>query len=223
MTTPPDILMLPGSRGDVVNAVFCNELTDMEAIHAQHVNICILEREIGHLRNEVLALMSAGVNLKTNGTVNEILTQIGSKGGFKARYPLVYNDIKQLLRGFETVSKALFFRFSLSTVKSDMCRKFHTDMNDLRLLSTYAGAATIWLPDDAVNRTALLNIGADHSTAVHPKLEQHAKTGDVLLLKGAIYPKDGTKALIHRSPSIEESGEYRLLLRIDTNEFLTFS
>ncbi|MFD1553414.1 hypothetical protein [Putridiphycobacter roseus] len=33
---------------------------------------------------------------------------------------------------------------------------------------------------------------------------------------------EGTKAAGHRSPIIEESGEHRLLLRIDTNNFIDF-
>ena len=44
----------------------------------------------------------------------------------------------------------------------------------------------------------------------------------VVLLKGALYPKAGTRAIVHRSPTIEESGEKRLLLRIDTNDNLNF-
>ncbi|HAA11799.1 MAG TPA: hypothetical protein DCE41_08925, partial [Cytophagales bacterium] len=51
---------------------------------------------------------------------------------------------------------------------------------------------------------------------------QQAETGAVIILKGAIYPKEGTQAVLHRSPTIEESGERRLLLRIDTDEFLNF-
>jgi len=51
---------------------------------------------------------------------------------------------------------------------------------------------------------------------------QQAKTGAVILLKGALYPKKGTNAIVHRSPTIEESGERRLLLRVDTNDHLGF-
>ena len=213
----------PRKAQHTANAVFCKEMTELEAIHTQDVNICILPRDVGHLNREITGILALGLEVKTNGTVMEILSQLQVDDGFKENYPLMFNDIKQLLRGFETVSKALFFRFNLSIIRTDMCRKFHTDMNDLRMLCTYAGPGTIWLADDAVNRKELLNIYADHPKTVHPDLEQHANVGDVLLLKGAVYPADGTKALIHRSPSIETAGEQRLLLRIDTNEFLSFS
>ena len=44
--------------------------------------------------------------------------------------------------------------------------------------------------------------------------------GDIVILKGALYPE--SKAIIHRSPTIEETGKKRLLLRIDTNESVNF-
>lgn len=49
---------------------------------------------------------------------------------------------------------------------------------------------------------------------------QQAGTGDIVILKGALYP-DG-HAIMHRSPTIEEMGAARLLLRIDTNAFKPF-
>ena len=93
-----------------------------------------------------------------------------------------------------------------------MCRKFHTDVNDLRMLCTYVGQGTLWLPDEAVKneeyRTRRDEIVIDED------LIQQALTGDVLILKGALYPE--ANAVIHRSPTIEETNERRLLLRIDT-------
>ena len=49
---------------------------------------------------------------------------------------------------------------------------------------------------------------------------KYVNAGDVVLLKGALYP--GANPILHRSPSIEELGKVRLLLRIDTNSFLNF-
>ena len=51
-----------------------------------------------------------------------------------------------------------------------------------------------------------------------PKLIQQADTGDVLILKGARYPK--AKAIIHKSPNIEGTNQKRLLLRIDIDQTL---
>ena len=101
-----------------------------------------------------------------------------------------------------------------------MCRKFHTDINDLRLLCTYIGPGTLWLPDEAVDLKALQKGGDEQALVVDEQQIQQVSTGDVVILKGALYPE--ANPILHRSPSIEESGEKRLLLRIDTNEFLNF-
>jgi hypothetical protein len=38
----------------------------------------------------------------------------------------------------------------------------------------------------------------------------------------AIYTEKDTKAIVHRCPTIEVTGQKHLLLNIDTNEFLNF-
>ncbi|MEM7381676.1 MAG: DUF1826 domain-containing protein, partial [Bacteroidota bacterium] len=96
--------------------------------------------------------------------------------------------------------------------------RFHTDINELRMLCTYVGAGTLWLPDDAVDRNAYLS-GKDNKDIVPDKnLIQQVCTGDVLILKGALYP--GSTPILHRSPSVTENDEERILLRIDINESL---
>jgi hypothetical protein len=45
---------------------------------------------------------------------------------------------------------------------------------------------------------------------------QHAKEREVVILKGGKY-RGNPQAIIHRSPTIEESGLRHLLLRMDTN------
>ena len=127
-----------------------------------------------------------------------------------------------MLLQFEELSGAKSFRLLLSTVNTNMCSRFHTDMNDLRLLCTYSGPGTVWLSENNINRDALETYG-DNETIVKDKSQiNYAKTGAVVLLKGAVYPLKGTKAIVHRSPTIEETGMSRLLLRIDANDFLNF-
>jgi hypothetical protein len=95
-------------------------------------------------------------------------------------------------------------------------------MNDLRMLCTYSGPGTLWLSENNINRNALNSCGDNECIVLDESKIQQAKTGAVVILKGAIYPEEGTKAIVHRSPTIEDYGEKRLLLRIDTNAFLNF-
>ena len=101
-----------------------------------------------------------------------------------------------------------------------MCRRFHTDINSLRLLCTYVGQGTLWVPDEMVNHKAFLNKGGNEEIVTDESQIQHAGTGDVIILKGALYPE--ANPIVHRSPAIEGNGESRLLLRIDVNDGLNF-
>lgn len=154
-----------------------------------------------------------------SGTVEEISNFLDAY--FTAELPeqkILLDDILGLLELFKQVSKTSSFRLLLATINTNMCRKFHTDINNLRMLCTYVGPGTLWLPEEAINHRALRAKRSDF--ILDKNLIQQVDTGDALILKGALYPE--SKAIIHRSPTIEETGEKRLLLRIDTNESLNF-
>ena len=76
----------------------------------------------------------------------------------------------------------------LERITGNGCWKFHADYVALRLISTYWGEATQWLPQGA---------GAD----TPPRA---LAAGDVGMFKGRALADD--RAIIHRSPPIAESG-----------------
>lgn len=131
-----------------------------------------------------------------------------------------FEDVSELVKLFERATQASSFRLLLTTVSTNMCRKFHTDVNDLRLLCTYIGPGTLWLPDEAIDYKALQTGRNNQEIVVDERRIQQVRTGDVVILKGALYPE--ANPVLHCSPAIEGKGEKRLLLRIDTNEFLNF-
>ena len=134
----------------------------------------------------------------------------------RPEYDFFLRDILSLLHHFSQVTNASSFRILLATVDTNMCSKFHTDINDLRMLCTYVGPGTLWLSDETEYRHARNKGGNGNSESLNEAEIQQAGTGDVVILKGALYPK--SNAVLHRSPSVEKTGEKRLLLRIDTNE-----
>ena len=206
---------------EIENWVIGNCPTSLQKIHQKHINISIYDRDITHLSDEVKSLLARNAEIRISGDTNSILKQISSELNSNDFF-LILNDIKGLLLQFEELSGAKSFRLLLSTVNTNMCSRFHTDMNDLRLLCTYSGPGTVWLSENNINRDALETYG-DNETIVKDKSQiNYAKTGAVVLLKGAVYPLKGTKAVVHRSPTIEGTGISRLLLRIDANDFLNF-
>lgn len=211
--------MVTTARSD--NWIIGTSLNGLGDIHQEGINISIWERGTAALAKEVHSLLERGVSFRSNGKMDDVLREL-ELNVLTEGYHLLFQDIKNLLLFFKTTTNASSFRILLTTVNKNMCRRYHTDINDIRLLCTYHGPGTLWLKEDNINRRALDTGGDNQSIVIDENDIQQVKTGSVVLLKGAIYPKQGTRAIVHRSPTIEESGETRLLLRIDTNDFLNF-
>jgi hypothetical protein len=100
-----------------------------------------------------------------------------------------------------------------------MCPRFHVDRVPCRLVSTYHGIATEWLPHNKADRSKL-GMGSngliDRQSGLYKNDEdiQKLNFGDVALLKGECWEGNEGAGLIHRSPSVAEN-EKRLLVTID--------
>ncbi len=203
----------------IENWVESNCIDCLYQIHKRDINITIFNRDIVNISCEIEELVHQGIALRVKGEKEMILETLHKELN---QYLLLKNDIISLLNVFQNITTSKSYRFFLATVNTNMCSKFHTDINDLRMLCTYSGQGTLWLPNDNVNRKSLDACGDNEAIVIDEKEIKQAGTGSVLILKGAIYPKEGTKAIAHKSPTVEERGESRLLLRLDTNEFLNF-
>ncbi|MCC5944283.1 MAG: DUF1826 domain-containing protein [Bernardetiaceae bacterium] len=199
------------------NAVISNSADDLQKIHLKTKNIAIYQRNISALEPELLLIQNQEVAIKISGDfshIKQLLQTYFEKN--LTDYSLLFEDISMLLKLFADLTQVPSFRLTLNTVSTDMCRKFHTDLNDLRMLCTYIGQGTLWLPDEAINLKALQNNHSSNQDIVADEgLIQQANQGDVVMLKGALYPD--ANPILHRSPPIESNHEKRLLLRIDTN------
>lgn len=209
------------SLNNLRNAAISKHEQGLHDIHDHSINIAIYQRDISSLKPELDQISQIPVNFMTTGTVEEIQTELAaySRDHLPA-CPAFLADADKLTRLFQQVSKSDSLKLQLSTVTTNMCRRFHTDMNDLRMLCTYVGAGTLWLPDEAINPAALKPGTTNEEIVTDNHLIQQVATGDVTILKGALYPE--ANAILHRSPTIEETGEHRLLLRIDTNQSAIF-
>jgi hypothetical protein len=105
-------------------------------------------------------------------------------------------------------------RFTFGVVRGDQCRKFHVDRVRLRLITTYTGPGTEWIPESGVRRAALQSPApcpesANRQIARDPRWVRRAGAGDVLVMKGAVA---GSPGVVHRSPPIEAQGLLRVVL-----------
>lgn len=129
-------------------------------------------------------------------------------------------DIATLTRTMGQLLQRRHVHVELAVNRSDSCRKIHTDNVSLRLLCTYAGPGTEWLPDEDLLRERLGASGLDAAVANRAVLRpggrvRHCDPGDILLLKGEAYPGNRGRGAAHRSPPIAADGLSRLVLKID--------
>ncbi|RUR37793.1 DUF1826 domain-containing protein [Vreelandella populi] len=127
-----------------------------------------------------------------------------------------------LIDDIVSVAQAVAYLFDTQTVgirlrvlTEAMCPRFHCDNLPVRLVTTYLGPDSEWLPEEAVNRDGL---GAPHpdrpEIVLNPDAVQMLKAGDIALIKGSGWEGSEHSALVHRSPSLSP-GQKRLLLTID--------
>ncbi len=128
-------------------------------------------------------------------------------------------DIAELVDMFCCLFDLKQASLRLTALSRAMCPRFHVDKIHCRLITTYQGIATEWLPHDRVNRAALggyRNEMSDEQSGLYPQTEDihQLQHGDVALLKGERWEGNENAGLVHRSPNLMPN-EKRLLLTLD--------
>jgi hypothetical protein len=109
-------------------------------------------------------------------------------------------DVELLAQRFVRLMGCETVRLRLEGVTSDACRKIHGDYTDVRLITTYFGPGTQYIPySRPVDEAELIDL----------------PTGWIGLFKGRNFDPEHAPCM-HRSPPIIASGEKRLVLVIDT-------
>ncbi len=133
--------------------------------------------------------------------------------------PSLRTDIQLLAEMFCCLFGLDAVGIRLVPLRTAMCPKFHVDRIPCRLVTSYFGAGTEWLPHSQIDRNRLGggNGGLpDAESGVYKTADaiRTLGTGDVALLKGELWHGNEGAGLVHRSPVIE-TGQTRLLLTLD--------
>jgi len=128
-------------------------------------------------------------------------------------------DIAGLVEMFSSLFDLDHVGLRLTTLNHAMCPRFHVDRVPCRLVTTYQGPATQWLPHLQVDRSKLgagNNGLSDETSGMYQAAEdiQQINCGDVALIKGELWQGNEGAGLVHRSPA-PKLGEPRLLLTLD--------
>ncbi len=192
-------------------------------IYQEDTNIVIWERELStELKDSIEDVSALNNGFETAMTVTPqcALSSISEALGTTTRSELSKN-IAELVDMFCYLFELKRTGLRLATLNSAMCPKFHVDKVPCRLVTTYQGVATEWLPHQVVDRSKL-GLGSNGQPDIDSGLfrDQHdiqqLNCGDVALLKGELWEGNEDAGLVHRSPTVP-TGESRLLLTLDVS------
>jgi hypothetical protein len=202
-------------------AVFGGLPDVLAEIYRDDVNMSVWRRSVGtELMSEAQALnQKKGISshrtiISTANTpsVEEALPHL-------APYPHLQKDIGFLVTMFGCLFELNMIGLRIVTLTNAMCPRFHVDRIPCRLITTYLGTGTDWLPHESVNRSKLGagNGGLSDSESGLYSAGHHIETllpGDVALLKGELWAGNEGAGMVHRSPAMKPD-ERRLLLSFD--------
>lgn len=123
-------------------------------------------------------------------------------------------DLRRLADLYFSLSGGRKVTMRLETSADDGCRRLHVDNTHLRLLCTYRGPGTEWLPNEQVDRLAQ-STGAPNEEIIRSGKPSRFESFCVGIMKGNAYPGNAGNGLVHRSPPIEGSGQTRVVFCLD--------
>jgi len=194
-------------------------LTD---IYQEKINVAIWQNQLSDsVINDVNNIMENASSLRviTASKPDEVIQHLiesepalNEKKDF-CKYIVLLTDM------FSTLFEINRVGLRLTILDRAMCPKFHVDKVTCRLVSTFSGLATEWLPHEKVDRSKLgagsLGIEDEKSGIMQSNKDiQLMATGDVALLKGEGWFNNENAGAVHRSPALANN-DRRLVLTLD--------
>ncbi|MFK7742318.1 MAG: DUF1826 domain-containing protein [Planctomycetota bacterium] len=211
-------------------AVECDDLVDLAAILDPEVHVAIWRRPVesrivdlltrddcgfGRYSPSRFVGRSAGLDLKRDLMD---LVPAGARAADPDGALALAEDVFGLCGMFSELLCADEVMVSLESPDDATCPRFHVDRVGIRMLVTYVGPGTEWLPDEHVDRrwlgSAGMDLPDDENGLMRPgAMVQQVSPFDVVLLKGEAWPGAEDFGAVHRSP--DPTGQARVLLRVD--------
>lgn len=190
-------------------------------IYLAENNIVIWKRELpATLKDSVDAFIKANPTFQTSMTVTPqtVFSSISESLADSSQQELCEN-IAELVDMFCYLFELKRVGLRLTVLNRAMCPKFHVDRVPTRLVTTFQGIATEWLPHQTVKREKLglgSNGKPDSESGLYknPDDIQQLRCGEVALLKGELWEGNENAGLVHRSPALS-ADKSRLLLTLD--------
>ena len=199
-----------------------NHLEVLTDIYQENTNIAIWQRS---LTNQLI--QAADNILETQSNLEQLMV-LEPEDAFIKVYKILgetqdaevlAHDIAKLVDMFCCLFDVTRAALRLTVLDRAMCPRFHVDRVPCRMITTYQGVATEWLPHHLADRSklGLGNMGKPDEVSGLFECTSDVRQlgfGDVALLKGELWENNEGAGLIHRSPQLIGNTR-RLLLTID--------
>ncbi len=205
-------------------AIISRDFADLTRIYEDGVNLCLIERPIPKVIEDFVysALQQFG-NLELSQPVNP------EQFRFASLWPQACNTLgySEWLKDIELLTSAFCELFGLNqaglrlrTLQNAMCPRFHVDRVPARMICSYGGIGTEWLPEFALDRQKL-GIGSgglpdEKSGLIQDKTAiRWMPAYSVGLMKGEYWEGNEGQGLVHRSPTPTAVQPRRLVMTLD--------
>ena len=202
--------------------------SNLSEIFKDDINISILKRTLDNdISNAANSLLKENPHLEFSNVVNkdnsyQVLTQ---ELDSNKNHSILLEDISNLVKMFCNQFGIDSVWLRIDSIDKPMCPRFHVDNVKCRLVTTYSGPGTQWLPNESVDRSKLghgnQGLPDEKSGLILDKMDiEQLDVGHIALLKGEAWRNNNGFGLVHRSPHVE--GNYkRLYVTIDFGELHT--
>ena len=199
-----------------------NDISKISNIFNREINISIWKRNLNSNilhASEILLIKNSDLQfselVNKNFSIDFLVDKIGADEKLKS----FYEDIQYLTKLFCELFDIKDAWLRIDAIDKPMCPRFHADHLKCRLVTTYYGPGTQWLPNSLVNRNKLghgNNGLADDISGLFSKKSdiENLDVGDIGLLKGEAWVNNEGLGLVHRSPHTN-SNYKRLYVTID--------
>lgn len=199
-----------------------NDISKISNIFNREINISIWKRNLNSNilhASEILLLKNSDLQFSELVNKNFSIDFLVDKIGADEKLISFYEDIQYLTKLFCELFDIKDAWLRIDAIDKPMCPRFHADHLKCRLVTTYYGPGTQWLPNSLVNRNKLghgNNGLADDISGLFSKKSdiENLDVGDIGLLKGEAWVNNEGLGLVHRSPH-SDSNYKRLYVTID--------
>jgi hypothetical protein len=210
---PPTLSLPPTPSRAAPEVALCPSAAGLIRIRAPGVSLALWPRpprRAGRIEAARL-LAEAPFSITAEAHIGCVASRLAA--ALPVAAPALVADIGALAAAFAAIAGVTRVHARLEALTDDGCPVFHADHVGLRLLCTYAGPGTEWVPGHAVNRAGL---GSGDNRRVVARRADVRRLAPLCvgLFKGEAFPGNAGRGIVHRS-SPATARAPRLLLCLD--------